>query len=577
MDVPTPVVSPPSMSAPYEPTPSKAAHLSRKMILLAAGGFVLVLVAGGGALAAWKGIISNPFASAPSPTDVFTVFTQMTSAHSVTTIDIAMEDRAEGVEEIDFTVLSPKTRIPEPDESALDESAIPPVASTSSSVPQIIRMVPSDLSVHDTITSDWQVSADSADVQTHSVGSYTANAVEATVDVFVRHIDGETYVRPDKFPLPIPVIDLAALSGKWVNVDFASSEVYTRLSSSAKKEEEQGTPDARKEYLAWLTAAAANGGIVLGEAERSSIDGESVWSYPLSFDGQKIGEAYLAVAEDRETLIGSGPYALFGDKAIERAKNDDNVGVFSTMVSHMNGAISVRRSDNAPAALDLAITIAPKTDNEKFKDKQVRVQVSTVFSAVNEPVEIDVPEDALSMARAMGVVQGQSEEEVTFEEQTDVVKDLRTVLKAWKSEKDSYPQTLEEMVGVDLKSYHIDAIPDDRYTEKPFAYQTTDDGGYVLVYTIKYVDGMSASDRKKYVEGLNTATEKVLSNEAEEKVDSDQDGLTAAQEAEYGTSDRKKDTDGDGYEDKTEIDGGFDPLTNAKTGKKVSSSVSVIF
>jgi hypothetical protein len=130
---------------------------------------------------------------------------------------------------------------------------------------------------------------------------------------------------------------------------------------------------------------------------------------------------------------------------------------------------------------------------------------------------------------------------------------------------------------VDLKSYHIDAIPNDRYTEKPFAYQTTEDGGYVLVYTINYVDGMSTSDRKKYVEGLNTATEKVLSNEAEGKIDADQDGLTAAQEAEYGTSDHKKDTDGDGYDDKTEIDAGFDPLTNAKTGKKVTPATTVFF
>ena len=37
---------------------------------------------------------------------------------------------------------------------------------------------------------------------------------------------------------------------------------------------------------------------------------------------------------------------------------------------------------------------------------------------------------------------------------------------------------------------------------------------------------------------------------------------------------QENDVDGDGYDDKTEVDGGFDPLTNAKTGKK---AVDVIF
>jgi len=45
-------------------------------------------------------------------------------------------------------------------------------------------------------------------------------------------------------------------------------------------------------------------------------------------------------------------------------------------------------------------------------------------------------------------------------------------------------------------------------------------------------------------------------------IDSDQDGLTDyAEIIEYKTDPLKKDTDGDGFHDKEEIDGGFDPLT----------------
>ncbi len=43
-------------------------------------------------------------------------------------------------------------------------------------------------------------------------------------------------------------------------------------------------------------------------------------------------------------------------------------------------------------------------------------------------------------------------------------------------------------------------------------------------------------------------------------VDRDQDGLTEDEEEFYGTDDRNPDTDGDGFTDKEEIDGGYNPL-----------------
>lgn len=42
--------------------------------------------------------------------------------------------------------------------------------------------------------------------------------------------------------------------------------------------------------------------------------------------------------------------------------------------------------------------------------------------------------------------------------------------------------------------------------------------------------------------------------------DADADGLTAKEEAEIGTSDQKADTDGDGYDDRTEVEAGYNPL-----------------
>ncbi|MEK7598147.1 MAG: hypothetical protein AAB487_00215 [Patescibacteria group bacterium] len=46
-------------------------------------------------------------------------------------------------------------------------------------------------------------------------------------------------------------------------------------------------------------------------------------------------------------------------------------------------------------------------------------------------------------------------------------------------------------------------------------------------------------------------------------LDSDQDGLTDAEERTYGTNPQKSDTDGDGYSDGTEVKSGYDPLKPA--------------
>lgn len=47
---------------------------------------------------------------------------------------------------------------------------------------------------------------------------------------------------------------------------------------------------------------------------------------------------------------------------------------------------------------------------------------------------------------------------------------------------------------------------------------------------------------------------------ADSDLDSDQDGLTDAQEAVYGTDPHNPDTDGDGFTDGAEVRGGYDPL-----------------
>jgi|WetSurMetagenome_2_1015567.scaffolds.fasta_scaffold180412_1 hypothetical protein len=57
-------------------------------------------------------------------------------------------------------------------------------------------------------------------------------------------------------------------------------------------------------------------------------------------------------------------------------------------------------------------------------------------------------------------------------------------------------------------------------------------------------------------------------------LDSDQDGLTDAEEKTYGTDPRKADTDGDGYSDGAEVRSGYDPLKPAPGDKIATPSSS---
>lgn len=59
-------------------------------------------------------------------------------------------------------------------------------------------------------------------------------------------------------------------------------------------------------------------------------------------------------------------------------------------------------------------------------------------------------------------------------------------------------------------------------------------------------------------------------------LDSDQDGLTDAEEKTYGTDPYKKDTDGDGYSDGAEVKAGYDPLKPAP-GDKITTSTNSIY
>jgi hypothetical protein len=123
----------------------------------------------------------------------------------------------------------------------------------------------------------------------------------------------------------------------------------------------------------------------------------------------------------------------------------------------------------------------------------------------------------------------------------------------------------------------IPSVLEDIYTKNKFVYKRVPAQGkveenFTLSYTIKLpkfmdslVNPFEEKNNKmvlKYVEGVNTANNKILSIEAEKNniIDTDKDGLTDKFEVYIGTNKILKDTDKDGFTDLKEFKDGSNPL-----------------
>lgn len=180
---------------------------------------------------------------------------------------------------------------------------------------------------------------------------------------------------------------------------------------------------------------------------------------------------------------------------------------------------------------------------------------------------------------------GVTGEQQQLEKQLEAVQDIRTGLAQYFVTNKSYPDSLNALldkrpaltntISMTDKNYlsgTAETLPTSIYKGTKFNYTHTADN-YTLEYTIIKPAEEDSKDSlfggsffaDEVVDGQNTANKDVLSIEAESTKDYDQDGLTDLEETEYGTSIYQADTDGDGYSDKEEIDGGYDPLKKQAT------------
>ncbi|MCC2631147.1 MAG: hypothetical protein K0S38_956, partial [Candidatus Paceibacter sp.] len=254
--------------------------------------------------------------------------------------------------------------------------------------------------------------------------------------------------------------------------------------------------------------------------------------------------------------------------------------------------------DGIPVKFLLSIRMIPNVTTGPAAQKQINLDVAVTLNDINKKQKIDVPQDSISAEEVYMMFTGKTKEEVQAERQEQAVSKIRGALGTYSSlSGGTYPATLEDLKkkGSEIiplntnnnENYYgeyyknkkiLEVVPNDVVTKQPFMYSASGKT-YKLTYTIDlapykkgtqmyglyqtdYTSGNTYKIYLKYINGINTATEKALSEEAlaAAKLDSDGDKVTNALEDYLGTNKNKADTDGDRTSDYDEITRGSDPL-----------------
>ena len=536
------------------PEPHPAQRGGKRILLI--GGAVVV---GMGTLcglgyAAWAGYLPSPLMKRPTPEQLFAALSAMNSAQTTVDVHFTLEPREEDVEPLDFSLFQEEA-------DNKDTSSVPAFA-------DVAQMLPSDLDLNLSITSSFTKEDEAADQETHIAGTYTGNNISANINLTMRTVEGTTYVKPDAIPLPIPIFDMSALEGKWINFDTESDDrevfEYTSTFGDLNEEmieenEEEEVTDTQAELFALLQQGMSDGAIIFSIPERITYNEERAWYTEAVINGEKLRETVINIGKNRETLFPNvNEYSLFTDEFLESSAKERAKDIYKEMFKRMELSATIN-DDGSPLMIAFSTRLAPKLEEDVLKDRQITFETEIHFNSINTPITLTAPEDAISTDEAIGLLMGTDPDENLADEQRASISDIQSALSMYMWESDAYPETLEMLLGVEDEYKKVLQIPNDIFTEKAYEYELTESG-----YTLRYTMPEAANDEFSFydltVEGVNTATELLFSEEGAKRTDEDEDGISLYDETvTYGTSDDNEDSDGDGYGDKAEIDGGYNP------------------
>jgi len=437
------------------------------------------------------------------------------------------------------------------------------------------------------------------DTRFQGSATFAAGDFAGSADAEFTRKDGMYYVRLNKFPSFF--FDPSAIKGKWVKItqdDIVSASgawgsLLSGESLSFATTSEERTAASLAQLKQFFQIAEEEKAFVATGGEKEQYEGREVYRYRLAMNQEKIASFYKRLADTFASTYGTNTLIALDQKTVDYMQTSAFQSVFNYFKA--NGSLNVLTDAKTgyPASITYQFRLVPDNAATKLKDKQFVLSAAIDLTDINNPPAITAPAETLSFDDAQALLAGVSKERFAFHKQNTGIQKIRSALETYKTLAGRYPENLADLLSTanDIDAKHhfttttpsfsytkeryglrkiMDAVPQDVFGGGSFGY-TIAKNDYALTYAIKLppfrennvaffdaVDSQTMISKKiteKFVEGKNTATSKILSQEAvtQSKIDADKDGISDTLEAHFGTDPQKSDTDGDGKSDSEEL------------------------
>lgn len=479
-------------------------------------------------------------------------------------------------------------------------------------VQQYLSIVPANFTIDGTLSGSSQKLDDKTiNGKVRIAGTAEMADINVAIDAEFMKVADNFYVMVSKFPAFF--VDISKLKGKWIQITPADVASYgsSFFNSSPKKAQDEITKTREQStdrIKMFLEVADVHQALtVAGSPVQENLNGTSVYRYDLQFNKATLAEFYTDLAAKSKEKWGEDGFKI-DQGLIDYLNSPEFDQVFNYM--RKNTTLSVwADAQGIPVQAQYGIRLVPESTTKKTTN-QVRATVTLTLSDVNQPIIISAPKDSMTVEDATIAITGQTKEQYQFSKQVSSISTVRSALMSYKQLAGVYPSKLDDLkktvgeIKTDAKkvatpqkipvasSYGYYAIPKDDApilneipvdlnTHMPFGYSLKGDD-FALTYTMQFPPyEAGTSPRSMYttdyssrvssgklmlimnvVQGKNTATSKLTSQEAaaQSLIDSDKDGVSDALENYLGSNRLKADSDGDGHSDYDELTQGSNPL-----------------
>jgi hypothetical protein len=373
------------------------------------------------------------------------------------------------------------------------------------------------------------------------VGMVDFGSLKADVSLSYLMIDKDMYINIDKIPQILG--DTSKIQGKWIHVNM--KDIGSKYGLSFDKSDKNiDSPEYRKSNELLISLLDKNNVVdIVGSPVREKIGEFSTYRYDLTLNQQGVTQFLKDVEQNKDTIL----FTQDMRDSFDRFMKTQDPAQISKVIDYIkkNGSVMIWvTKEGMPIQMKLSFKLdTPQVRNTK--GKQFIFDFTMTLSDLNKAIDISAPSSFIEEDDAYSLLTGKSKDVIVFEKQYSNISYVPYILEAEFMKNKRYPDVLPESIKSDnIKSY-----------------KTLNNGSaFKLVYDIKlpvytqnqniqsylkmnYGSGSSLLYGLKVVDGMNTMDHTSLSLEADaqNKIDSDKDGLSDALERYIGTNPMKKD------------------------------------